>query len=102
MALMDDIKTVLQEVVVPDLKDVKSDLHAFRGEMRVEIKRLDEKINAGMARHDDKIESFRNEMRTEIKRVDQRIQSLDDKLDVAMQIRERLAALESKVATLGH
>ncbi|MCX7763025.1 MAG: hypothetical protein N2252_09350 [Candidatus Kryptonium sp.] len=39
------------------------------------------------------LSGFKNEFRVEIKR-------LDEKIDIAIQIRERLAALESKVASL--
>ena len=61
---IESIKRVIQEVVVPELREIK-----------IEIKRLDEKID-----------SLRTEMH--------------DKFDTALEIRERLAALESKVASL--
>ncbi len=73
-----DVKKVIQELIVPELKDIKSDIR----ELRVEIKRLDEKID-----------SKHNEVMTEIRR-------LDEKIDIAIQIRERLTALEAKVAAL--
>ena len=84
-----DIKKVIQELVVPELKEIKSDLR----EIRVEIKRLDEKIDLVHRELSQRIDSFHSETLTEIKR-------LDEKIDIAIQIRERLAALESKVAAL--
>ena len=124
MAVAAELKKLLQELVVPELKEIKgeqkalhTELGSFRNEMKTEIKRLgqkidtglmqvnqkidsgltrlDEKMTSGFARLDDKIDSFRNEMRSETKRI-------DEKLETAMQVRERLTALESKVATLGH
>lgn len=84
-----DVRKVIQELVIPELKEIRLELK----NLRTEIKRLDEKIDTNSARLDDKIDSFRNEMRAEIKR-------LDEKIDIAIQVRERLAALESKVAGL--
>ena len=102
MAVDAELKKIFQELIVPELREIKAEqktLHAelssFRNEVKTEIKRLDQKIDSGLTRLDEKIDSFRNEMRSETKRI-------DEKLETAMQIRERLAALESKVAALGH
>lgn len=113
MTVAAELKKLFQELVVPELKEIKAEqktlhteLSSFRNGMKIEIKRLDqkidsgltrldEKITTGLTRLDDKIDSFRNEMRSETKRI-------DEKLETAMQIRERLTALEAKVATLGH
>ncbi|CUS98443.1 hypothetical protein [Candidatus Chrysopegis kryptomonas] len=120
-----DVKKIIQELIVPELQDIKSSI----SELRTEIKRLDEKVDIEMKRIETKLtssnneirseigvlraelesfknetntkfdslrkelESFKNEFRTEIKR-------LDEKIDIAIQIRERLAALETKVASL--
>jgi len=120
-----DVKKIIQELIVPELQDIKSSISEFR----TEIKRLDEKVDIEMKRIETKLtssnneirseigvlraelesfknetntkfdslrkelESFKNEFRTEIKR-------LDEKIDIAIQIRERLAALETKVASL--
>jgi len=48
------------------------------------------------------ISSLKTVLTTEIKRLDSKIDSLDDKIDIAIQIRERLASLEAKLASLGH
>ncbi len=75
-----DVKKIFQEIVVPELREIKLEV---RG-VQTEIRRLDEKID-----------SLRTEMRTEIRQ-------LDEKIDIAIQIRERLAALENKMAGLPH
>ena len=113
MAVAAELKKIFQELIVPELKEIKGDQKT----LHVEISRLDQKIDAGfvqvnqkidsgIVRLDEKIDAFRNEVRSEIRRVDEKIDSglarLDEKIEIAMQIRERLAALESRVATLGH
>ncbi len=88
------IQKILQETVAPGISDLRERLTR----VEVEIKRLDDKIDNGLARLDakignldNKIDSVRGEIKTEI-------HHLDDKLTTALEIRERLAALEAKVA----
>ena len=80
---MEAIQKILQETVAPGISDIRERLVR----VEVEIKRLD-----------DKIDSFRNETASEFRRLDNRIDSLDRRLDESTSIRERLAALEAKVA----
>lgn len=89
------IQKILQETVAPGISDLRERLTRVEGE----IKRLDDKIDNGLARLDakignldNKIDSVRGEIKTEI-------HHLDDKLTTALEIRERLAALEAKVAS---
>jgi peptidoglycan hydrolase CwlO-like protein len=88
------IQKILQETVAPGISDLRERLTR----VEVEIKRLDDTIDNGLARLDakignldNKIDSVRGEIKTEI-------HHLDDKLTTALEIRERLAALEAKVA----
>lgn len=48
-------------------------------------------------RLDGKIDSLKAEMVSEIRRLDTRLDSLERELELAIEIRERLAALEAKV-----
>ena len=73
-----DVKKVIQELIVPELREIKLEIKG----VTVEIKRLDEKID-----------SLRNEMHSELRR-------LDEKLDIAMDFRDRFATLEGKVSAL--
>lgn len=91
MAIYDQIKRAFEEIVAPEIRAFQGDIKA----PHVEIKRLDERI-----------ESLRNEMMSEFKRVDSRIDGVNSRIDalaselkVAIEIRERLAALEAKVGT---
>ena len=76
MAIYKDVKKAFQDLIVPEIRT-----------LQVEMKRLDEKID-----------SFRHEFASKIKRVDHSISSLEERLGMVLEIRERLAALEAKVA----
>ena len=78
VSVYEQVKKALQDIVTPELKS-----------LQIEIKRLDEKI-----------ESMKNEMLSEIRRLDGRIDSLERELKVAVEIRERLSALETKVGII--
>ena len=115
-----DIKQAIQELIVPDLREIKSDVKGLQSEIkRLEEKidlqsarldekidtqgakldnkiealgvRLDEKIDAQGARVDDKISSLRNEMLSEFRRLDERV-------DLTVHVRERLVSLEARMA----
>lgn len=81
------IQKILQETVAPGISDIRERV----SRIEVEIKRLDDKIDNGLARLDGKVDSVRNELLSEIRRVDQ-------KIDLALNVHERLAVLEAKIA----
>lgn len=98
MSVYEQVKQALQDIVAPELKSIQ-----------VEIRRLDSRIDSLKSETisridslDNKIDSLKSEIATEIKRLDSKIDSLDNKIDTAIQIRERLAALEAKLASLEH
>ncbi len=105
MSVSADIKKMFQDLIVPELTGIKAaqeqtnvEMKSLRNEMKTEIQRLDEKVGSvrnevGSVRNE--ISSFRGEFKSEIKR-------LDEKLETAIQVRERLVALESKMSVLGH
>lgn len=72
MGVYEEVKQALQDVVAPEIRSLQA-----------EIKRLDQKTD-----------SLKAEILTEIRR-------RDEKIDIAIQIRERLASLEAKVAAMG-
>ena len=84
----DQIKKAFQDVVAPVLHAIRGDMHAIRGDIRV----LDQKIDGV----DHKIDSLRTELVAEIRRLDTRIDGVDRELRTAIDIRERLAALEAR------
>lgn len=72
MGIYEGVKQALQDVVAPELRA-----------LQVEIKRCD-----------GKIVFLKSEVTSEIRR-------LDEKIDIAIQIRGRLASLEAIVAAIG-
>ena len=82
-----DVKQVIQELIVPELREIKSEVKG----LQIAIKRLDEKIDAQGARFDDKLSSLRNEMLSEFRRLDERV-------DLTVHVRERLVSLETRMA----
>ena len=92
MGVYDQIEKAFQDIIAPEL-------HALRGDIRLldqKIDGLDQKIDAVDARLTVKIDAVRNEMIAEIRRVDTRIEGVDRELRTAIDIRERLAALEAR------
>ena len=81
MGVYGQVKAAFQDIIAPEL-------HAVRGDIRV----LDQRI-VGL---DQKIDSLRHELVSEIRRLDARIDGVDRELRTAIDVRERLAALEAR------
>jgi chromosome segregation ATPase len=88
VGVYDQIKRAFQDLVAPEI-------HSLRGDIRV----IDERLIA----LDQKLTSTKAELLAEIRRVDTRIDGVDSRIDgldqqlrVAIDIRERLAALEAR------
>ncbi|OQZ00791.1 MAG: hypothetical protein B6D35_05470 [Candidatus Brocadia sp. UTAMX2] len=94
------MKQALQDIVVPELKA-----------LQVEIRRLDEKIDSLDERLNARIDSLDKSVNAHIDSLDKglnarmdslkaeittEIKRLDEKIDIAIQIRERLAAIEGR------
>lgn len=100
MGVYDQIKKAFQDIVAPEL-------HALRGDLRVldqKIIALDQKIEGVESRLTIRIDalgaqiaSHKAELLAEIRRVDNRIDSVDRELRTAIDVRERLAALEARL-----
>ena len=76
------VKTAFQDIIGPQLEALKGEILS----LRIEIKRLDEKID-----------SSRNEIQGDISRLDEKLIFTNKRLDEALETRERLAVLESKI-----
>src|SRR5262245_20522191 len=95
VGVYDQIKAAFQDMIAPELHTLRDD-----------IQRLEQKIDGVDARLTVKIDSFRTEMGSmkaellaEIRRLDARIDAVDRELRSAIDIRERLAALEARRAS---
>ena len=111
-----DVKQVIQELIVPELREMKAEMKG----LQIEIKRLDEKIDAqgtkldnriealGVrldekidaqgARLDDKISSLRNEMLSLRNEILSEFRRLDERVELTVHVRERLMSLETRMA----
>ena len=93
-----DVKQIFQELVVPELREIKAEIKVLQTEIKrldekidLQGARLEEKIEAQGARLDQKIEALHNEMRTEFRR-------LDEKIDLTLHVQERLVSLETRMS----
>ena len=106
VGVYDQIKSAFQDIIAPEL-------HSLRGDIRVldqtivvldhKIVGLDQKLDGVDARLTVKIDglraetaSMKGELLAEIRRLDARIDGVDRELRTAIEIRERLAALEAR------
>lgn len=83
------IKKILEGIIVPEMQVVEDRLASIEGKLRAvhsEIKRLDDRIDNGLA-----------SVKAEVARVDEKLTFTNKRLDEALDIRERLAALEARV-----
>jgi chromosome segregation ATPase len=106
VGIYDQVKAAIQDLVAPALHEIRGDIQAIRAEVqgvRVDIRRLDEKIDNVDARLTTRLDSLqaqmgsmKNELVSEIRRVDVRIDGVERELRLAIDIRERLAALEAR------
>ena len=119
MGVDDQIKSAFQDIVAPEIHALRGDMHA----VTERIAALDQKIDGVDARLSGKIDavdgrlgaridalsgrldafrgemgSMKNELISEIRRLDTRIDGIDRELHAAIDIRERLAALEARRA----
>ena len=77
------VKQAMQDLVAPQLESLKGEMSAIR----VDIRRVEEKLSKD-------IQSVRTELSTEIHRI-------DEKLTWALDLRERIIILETKLGVSG-
>lgn len=96
------VKQAMQDLVAPQLESLRGDIGALRAEVHgnhaalsSELHRIDDKLTAEIQRVDGKLTA-------EIQRVDGKLTSeirrIDDKLTWALDLRERIVAIETKLA----
>jgi len=124
MGVYDQIKTAFQDIIAPEVHALRGDIRVldqriialdqkidgFEAHLGAKIDALATKIGGVDPRLSTKIDtvgnrldslrtetvSMKNELLAEIRRVDIRIDSVDRELRTAIDIRERLAALEAR------
>ena len=88
-----DVKKIIQDLVVPELHEIKTKLAT----VEVEIRRLDQKIDTKIASLDQKIDTKIAGLEQKIDSVKEELRHLRSEFHLAVEIRERLAALEAKI-----
>jgi hypothetical protein len=92
------VKQAIQEVVAPQLQELKGDIAGLRGEIvgLREMRQIEKRMEDGFT-------SLRSEMHVRFAALDEKfIQRLDHtnkRLEEALEIRERLAVLEARIAS---
>ena len=97
MGVYEQIKQAFQDIVAPEIKTLQLEIRRLDEKFDSNFSRLDEKIGITSQRLDGKVDSLKAEILSEIRRLDSRLDSLERELKLAIEIRERLAALEAKV-----
>ena len=94
MGIYEPIKAAIQDLLAPELQAIRGDLRRLEQKIDDVDARLTIKIDSVQAQ----MGSMKNELVSEIRRVDVRIDGMDRELRTAIDIRERLAALEARRA----
>jgi len=101
MGVYDQIKSAFQDIIAPELHALRADIQ--RVDQKVDS--LDASLNAKLEAMDAKLGALRTEtvsmkgeLLAEIRRLDARIDGVDRELRTAVDVRERLAALEARAS----
>lgn len=86
VSIYEQVKRALQDIIAPEIKG-----------LQVEIKRLDEKIESMRKELLAEIKRIDERFTTEIKRLDEKIEGLTKEIEIAIEIRERLATIEGRL-----
>jgi len=81
------VKQAMQDLVAPQMESIKGEITALRAEMRGEWRAL----RGEMSGLDGKVTGLRGEMTANFAR-------LDERLTMALDLRERIVALEARLA----
>ena len=105
MGIYDQIESAFQALIAPELHAIRGDIHRLDQKIDGVDSRLTTKIDSGIGSLRTEVGSLRTEINSmkgelvaEIRRVDARIDGMKRELRTAIDIRERLAALEARRA----
>jgi prefoldin subunit 5 len=113
MGVYDQIKSAFQDIIAPELHAIRADIQRLDQKIdsvdarisarldahKSEIQSLKAELLSHIQRLEQKIDSLKAELLSEIRRLDTRIDSLDRELKTAIDLRERLVAVEARLAT---
>jgi hypothetical protein len=95
--VVDALREIAQDILVPELKSLKVSLDALRTETHLGDERLQESVNGLREEMKLRDERLHSELRLRDERMQESVRTLSQKLDFAIDIRERLAALEARL-----
>ena len=103
MGVYDQVKKAFQDIIAPEIHELRGEIRRLDqkiddvdARLNIKLGALDNKIDNMDQRLTIKIDGFRSEMVSEMRRLDSRIDGLDREVRTAIDIRERLAALEAR------
>jgi hypothetical protein len=88
--IVESFREVVQDLLVPELKAVKASVDSLRSETKTSIDALRSETKTSM-------DALRIEMRLRDENHERSFRQLSEKLDFAIDIRERLASLEARM-----
>ena len=92
--IYDTMKQVIQDVVSPEIREITGELKL----LHTEIRRLDEKLDNTSSRLDEKLENTGSRLDEKLENMREDIRNLREEFRLAIDIHERLAAVEAKVS----
>jgi uncharacterized coiled-coil DUF342 family protein len=95
VGVYDQIKSVFQDIVAPEIHSLRGEIQALRGEfqgVKGEMQGLGARVDSLRA----EMGAMKGELLAEIRRLDTRIDGVERELHIALDVRERLAALEAR------
>lgn len=95
--VVDSLREVVQDLLVPELKALRVSVDAMKTEMQLRDEKLEGSIEAVRTEMRLRSESLHKELQTSTTALSTSLQALSQRLDFAIDIRERLAALEARV-----
>lgn len=90
-------REVVQDALVPELREIKAQISALKEELRLRTENLaqqDENLREELRRGDALL---REQIRLGFEASARETKALSDKLDIALNIRERIVALEERL-----
>ena len=92
MGLYDQFKKAFQDIVAPEIQRLEGRIDGMDGRLTAKIDAVDSRVTSLRT----ETISMKNELLAEIRRLDSRLDSVDRELHTAIEVRERLAALEAR------
>jgi hypothetical protein len=95
--VVDSLRGVVQDLLVPELKALRVSVDAMKTEMQLRDEKLEGSIEAVRTEMRLRSESLHTELQTSTTTLSASLQALSQRLDFAIDIRERLVTLEARV-----